>query len=97
MPAYSQWSMADRKKLVEDVVKATSRGELPDGSKPDHLVSASGSNLKKLSDLLRIGDVPGGEGDTHDYSSVEGVGRDVDEANKKLDLLLDRLVYTKEP
>lgn len=36
--------------------------------------------------LLRVGDQSGGAFDTHDYSSVEGVGRKVDEVKKLVDL-----------
>jgi hypothetical protein len=87
VPAYSQWSVADRKKLVEDVIKAVTRGEFPDGSKPEHIAAASTGRLVELSDLIRIGDVTGGDPDSHDYSSVEGIGRKVDSVAGNLDVI----------
>jgi hypothetical protein len=85
VPNYSQWSVADRKKLVEDVIKAVTRGELPDGAKPNHFVDASTGNIVHLQELMRIGDtsdpaVP----DTHESTSIQGLRREVDKISQYL-------------
>jgi hypothetical protein len=73
LPPYSQWSTADRKKLCEDIIKAVTRGEFPDGSKPDHIVAASTGKIRDMQDLFGWGDgqnVPQAE-DTHGNINVK--------------------------
>lgn len=74
---YRDWPEADRKALTEDVARIIGEGKTIGGDKPAHLVERSQDNLKHLLDLVRVGDTSGGTTDSHDFSSVEGVGRQV--------------------
>ena len=85
VPAYSQWSVGDRKKLVEDVIKAVTRGELPDGSKPEHIVAASTGEIVHLQELMRIGDsADPAVADTHGGTSIQELRREVDKISEFL-------------
>jgi hypothetical protein len=87
VPAYSQWSVADRKKLVEDVIKAITRGEMPDGSKPDHIVAVSTGTIRDWQDVFGYGDgrgVPLSE-DTHGDASVKSAILRLGDIKKQLD------------
>jgi N-acetylmuramoyl-L-alanine amidase len=87
VPAYSQWSVADRKKLVEDVIKAITRGEMPDGSRPDHIVASSTGKIRDMQDLFGWGDgrsVPLSQ-DTHGDMNVKSAIQRLGEIAKQLD------------
>lgn len=69
--AWSSWPQADRDALVAAVtaavIRAVTRGEMPDGTTPPHLAAASTGKITELVKILQFGDGVGvpAESDTH--------------------------------
>lgn len=63
---YTEWPMADKVALCNDVWRMLSTGRKPDGTTAQHLVDGSIGRAVALVDLVRVGDNPDpAGGETH--------------------------------